>query len=85
MNDKIDAESIGRIAIEISDRYRQIIAIFPKSNEVVLKNLAASSIHMGLFMKDLYEVLEGEKMNVDKSLEATFLEKCGCKDFLKNV
>ena len=76
---KIDYNKIANISLEIARLTREIIEIFPKENEPMLKHLAASSIHMAFFARDLLEIKNGEKIGINRSLEQDFLNSCGCK------
>jgi hypothetical protein len=79
-----DIEMIGAIALEISDRFKTIVTIFPddKKYEHLLKNLAAASIHTALFMQDLVENQDGTKHynKISQGEIDKFLQKCGCKN-----
>lgn len=75
---EIDSKKIAKLALEITARYKHIKDIFPKGNDLILKHLAASSIHMALFMKEFYEILEGDKLDFDDRKLNKFLEECGC-------
>lgn len=79
---KPDGKLIGSIMLEITDRIKLINRIFPKENEKLLKHLAAGSIHLAFFVRDVYDYLENEKTSSDENSENRFLEECGC-DFNK--
>jgi hypothetical protein len=78
----IDPHFIAKKVLDISKGFQIIKDNFPKENERILKHLAAASIHMALFMKDFYEISEGEKL-MNRDVEEDFLSKCGCKDIPK--
>lgn len=71
-------DRIYKIILEITDRLKIINDIFPEGNEHILKHLAASSIHIALFLRDLSEISFDKKENYDKHKEDKFLEYCGC-------
>ena len=52
--------------LEITDRIKLINRIFPKENEKLLKHLAAGSIHLAFFERDVYDYLENEKTSSDE-------------------
>ena len=77
----IDTKKIAHVALEINDRVKLITRIFAKDKklEPLLRNLAAASIHMAFFMRDIYDHIEGnETVKIDN--EDQFLNECGCKD-----
>jgi len=79
MTDKIDYEAIAALCMEINDRVKLICNIFPVSKEHLLKHVAANSIHMALFSKDL---LQHQRDNNEPESDHVkhFLKYCGCKD-----
>ena len=82
--DKEIIELVAAVSLEITDRYRLIMKLFSNENHDLLKHLAASSIHMSWFMRDLYEHVEGiSPSDLHSELEEKFLDKCGCD--IKNV
>lgn len=82
INEVINTKLLNKISLEITERYKLILELFPKENEHILRHLAASSIHMAFFMRDLAEISTGESMGVSKEEENKFINTCGC-DFNK--
>jgi hypothetical protein len=82
---KIDLELIASIMLEINDRVKTLVRIFPDEPNVqhLLKNLAGAGIHLALFSKDLYEHQSGDNLDIKLGHEKKFLEECGCKDINK--
>lgn len=78
----IDKELVADLSVKISHLHKCICGLFPKENEHILKHLAASAIHMGLFMRDFYEIMNDDKIDNDKKSENEFFDECGC-DFNK--
>ena len=76
-NDKIDIELLVALALEITDRYKLILDTVPKSQEKLLRQLAASSIHFTQFVRDVYNSLEKKHTSFSES-EMKFFEECGC-------
>jgi hypothetical protein len=74
----IDVELIHNCALEIGILHRKIMNAFPQENELILKHLSASAIHMALFMTDFLSILTNEKLVADKKTEDIFLKDCGC-------
>lgn len=81
---KMIMENIGVHLLKIGELYRKITASFPAGNESLLKHLAASSIHLTLFSRDLAEILIGHKFPKEEETEKEFLQECGC-DFNKKI
>jgi hypothetical protein len=79
MNDN-EIDLIAEIVLSISKKHEEIIKILPKANDQVFKHLAASSIHLAIFMKDLKEMTDGKKFDLIDGLENKFLDECGCND-----
>lgn len=75
---KIDNATLAKLVLEITERYKKIMKLFPKDNESILKHLAASSIHMAFFMRDIHDITQGVKTNIEKGLEERFVNECGC-------
>ncbi len=73
-------EEVNTIAMDIAGKFRKILELFPKENEHILKHLAASSIHMAMFMRDLHDISIGDKSPRNEQIENKFLNDCGCKD-----
>jgi len=75
---KFDVELVSAVNLEIMDRIRLLLKLFPKEagEHSILKNLEAASIHMTMFMKDVFEYIDDEKLG--DIGEDEFLEKCGC-------
>lgn len=69
---------ICKYALEISELLKKISTLFPKENEYILKHLAASSIHLTMFLRDFSEITLDEKCSKDLTEEEIFLEECGC-------
>lgn len=74
----IDNELVGKILLEINERHKHLSNLFPDGNNHLLKHLAASSIHMAFFSRDLHDVITGTKTEIDKNLENKFINECGC-------
>lgn len=77
MND-IDVNKLCDLSIEIGNLFKEIKNLFPDDNGNMLRHLAASSIHMALFMQDFYEIHRGEKVGTDDKAIKQFLDNCGC-------
>ena len=79
MTEKIDYEAIAALCMGINDRVELVCDIFPDKLEHILKHIAASSIHMALFSKDL---LKHQRDNNEPESEHVkyFLKHCGCKN-----
>ncbi len=77
MKDKIDYKILTALTLEINDRIKLINTTFPKDKEILLKHLAAASIHLALFMKGIYTDKEGLHPESEDYLE-DFLNNCGC-------
>lgn len=79
--EEIDLDMIGAVILEINDRLKLLLNIYPKdkNKEFLLKNLAAASIHITFFVRDLYNhENKQEKTNINEELESEFLKECGC-------
>lgn len=75
---KINIDFISRCANDVGSLLRKIDDQFPPGNEFMLRHLGAASIHLNFFMRDLFEVLSGDKsIRCDKH-EKQFVEQCGC-------
>ena len=75
---KLNVEFISRCATDAGNILIKIKDQFPPDNEFMLRHLAAASIHLSFFMRDLFEVLSGDKtVRCDKH-EQQFIEQCGC-------
>lgn len=79
MTNKIDYDQCAEMSVQISERIKIILENFPIANEKLLKNLAATSIHLAFFMRDIYDYKENKKTIIDKD-EKKFLDDCGCKN-----
>lgn len=79
---EIDYKSLYKAAMEISDGYKNIMKIIPEENHEIIRHLAASSIHMAYFMKDIHDISTGTKTDISKELTERFFNECGC-DFNK--
>ena len=77
--DKEDHKIIALFSLEITDRFKKIMERIPKEKEFLLKNLASCSIHLTMFIKDIYNEGANEE---DKLTFKEFLFECGCKDYL---
>jgi hypothetical protein len=82
MKELIDTDFIVANVLEMNEKIKIINKAIPEGNEHFLKHLAASAIHLALFMKDFYEVVRDEKVGIDKEHYNNFLQECGC-DFNK--
>lgn len=80
MLDEKELNEIATFSIEIQNRIKFISDMFPISveNKEILKHLAASSIHLTFFVRDLFDMVSGTTSQKDEELEKQFLEKCGC-------
>lgn len=80
-NEKIDHELIACVVLEMTDRIKLIMKLFPKSEEKqnLLRNLAAASIHLAFFMRDIFTDSEGKEIKELEEHEKVFLNECGCK------
>jgi hypothetical protein len=78
-----DTDLILKLVLEIKDSFNCLLDILPTVNEDILKHIAASSIHLSLFMRDFHDLIIGKKTDIDPKLEKQFLEECGC-DFNKD-
>ena len=60
---KDEVEMISCIVLEMSDRCKVILNLFPKDKkkEKLLRNLAIASVHLAMFMDDISNCNEGEK------------------------
>lgn len=84
MKEEIDYDCLASIVLEIGDRIKLISStLIPKDKEPLIKHLAATSIHLALFMQDVYIDREGKEKINENSLKK-FLEKCGCNYREKN-
>ncbi len=79
---ELDLEMMLSLTELIKDRIMLIMKVFPKSDdyEFLLKHLAAASIHMCFFARDLFDFTEGIPIKESDDNEKMFLEECGCKD-----
>jgi hypothetical protein len=76
---EIDLELMGAVILEITDRITLIMKLFPPreaGKEHLLRELAAASIHLSFFARDLLTDVHGK---TDKEKE--FLNQCGCKQY----
>ena len=78
MNDS-DKLLLAKTVLEITSRYKLITSLLSNQEDEILKHLAASSIHMTMFMKDFYNSMGGDQCNIDKDAERKFFEQCGCQ------
>lgn len=78
INLQIDKKLVAKYILEINKKNKLIAQLFSEDNEHILKHLAAASIHMNFFARDLYEIIEGVKIDNDSNLENEFFDKCGC-------
>ncbi len=79
---QLDTEAIAAISTAITRRIKTIMSLFPqdKKYEFLLRNLASGAIHLGLFMRDLTNYLDGNDSRSPLKDEEKFLNECGCKD-----
>lgn len=78
---KLTQDELTEIAdcgVAISHYSKKILSIIKEENDV-LKHLAASSIHLAFFMRDINDIKCGVSKKFD-DLEYLFLKNCGCKD-----
>lgn len=73
-----DRDKLISLTKEISHLSIKICNLFSAENQYILKHLAASQIHLALFMKDLAAISLGEEINIDEALLKTFLKECDC-------
>jgi predicted nucleotidyltransferase len=78
-----NSNEIINLCLQMSITHKKIIKLFPDGNEHILKHLAASTIHIALFMNDYGSIILGEKIADIGEKEQEFLKACGCKDLLK--
>jgi hypothetical protein len=76
MNDR-DIDLVCSMAKDMGNKFKLIMGLIPKNSGATLRQLAASSIHLALFMKDFTDFVNGRKSEEIKEL-AEFLENCGC-------
>jgi len=76
-----DIELIMCLCLEMSDRAKSILKIFPhdKKEEMVLKHLTAAMIHINFFMHDICNHIGLTNIKIADELKNKFLEECGCK------
>ncbi len=73
---QIDIKLLTTNVSEIHDSIKIITDLFPKEDEIVLKHLAASAIHLTFFLSDLYDAYSGVKTSIEG--KEKFLKACGC-------
>lgn len=76
--EKTQEEEIATLTLEISNRLGIISKTFDDRNDPILKNLAAAAIHLTMFMRDFYNSITDEKLDINETLDNEFLEECGC-------
>lgn len=76
----IDYEIVAAFSMEIGDRNKKIMEYIPDEKDHLLKHLAASSLHLALFMRDILNDQTGKYKNINPELEKIFLDNCGCKE-----
>lgn len=81
MSNKIDYENIALSAKEISGLYKKISGCVPKEENMLLQHIAACSIHLSFFLKDVHNHQTGTDCKIDPDVK-NFLDICGCKDKL---
>lgn len=79
MSEKIDFVKVTRMCTEILDQVKSVALMFPKDKEFLLKHMAAVSIHLAFFSRDLVNHVEEGLLPLADG-EEEFLNKCGCKD-----
>jgi hypothetical protein len=72
----IDFKKIAELTLNISRINKEIKDLFPDGNGEILKHLASSSIHLTIFMKNVYEISNDIKLIHGN--EEEFLKSCGC-------
>ncbi len=81
---KDEVEMISCIVLEMSDRCKVILNLFPKDKkkEKLLRHLAAASVHLLYFMRDITNNNNGIiKISEEyKKEEKLFLNECGCNN-----
>lgn len=75
---KINVDFISQCSVQMGTLFTKIKDQFPPQNEFMLRHLAAAAIHMNFFVRDLYEVMNGEKMGDLDEYEKKFVDNCGC-------
>lgn len=83
---KFDTEAVAVVMMEIAARFKTILNLFPKEmgeDEILLRHLAATSIHAAFFTRDIYNYLESKPMETE-DYEKEFVNRCGC-DFNKET
>ena len=79
MTQEIDYEIVCALALDITKISHQIVQFFPKNKEFLLKNLAASIIHLGFFMTKILKNKYGEEI-LYSEFEKQLFNECGCKE-----
>ena len=79
MTQEIDYEIVCSLALDLAKMSHTILQFFPKNKESILKNLAASNIHLVLFMRDILNDRDGEEIVYSED-EKQFFNECGCKE-----
>jgi hypothetical protein len=68
-------------ALEVTERFNLILKLFPKNmskeDQKIINHLAAASIHIACFMKDIRNHLNEEQLPDPRNMKQ-FLENCGC-------
>ena len=77
MISETDLELICTLVLDIKNRHESILKIFPKEEEHLLKHLAASSVHVALFTRDLAEHVTKRNI-ISPEIVKLFTDKCGC-------
>jgi hypothetical protein len=80
IHDSLDIDSITNLAKTMNEAAHKIKDSFPPGNEHILKNLAASMIHLTMFLEDLLQVNIGKKLESEayKKSKEVFYNTCGC-------
>ncbi len=79
MNKKFDGELVCSLLKDISKILVTLMKIIPDQDPPILRELAASSIHIAFFARDLFE----RDLISKNDLEKEFLESCGCKEIIE--
>ena len=77
--EKLDTDLFAQIMFDITERINILRRMLP---EELLKHLAATSIHLAFFARDIAINQDSKLVAMDSNMLEEFLNKCGC-DFNK--
>lgn len=75
-------EEILDMCAQINECHQKISNSFPYEKQEILKHIAASSIHLTLFLHDFCPEIKNIKPKRLNPIINEFLEKCGCSELL---